>query len=118
MRRRSSTSTRARAWSPSGADADLVVWDPTASKTLSVKTQHSKVDYNIFEGRTVQGIAGGTPSASGKLVYAKGDLRTVRGAGRYLKREPFGANFDALKRRARMRWRRAPWRAETRTKPP
>jgi dihydropyrimidinase len=82
-----------------GADADLVVWDPAASKTLSVKTQKSKVDYNIFEGRTVQGIAAATVS-QGKLVYAKGDLRTTRGAGRYLKREPFGANFEAVKRRA------------------
>ena len=82
-----------------GADADLVVWDPAASKTLSVKTQKSKVDYNIFEGRTVQGIAAATVS-QGKLVYAKGDLRTTRGAGRYLKRQPFGANFEAVKRRA------------------
>jgi dihydropyrimidinase len=82
-----------------GADADLVVWDPSASKTLSVKTQKSKVDYNIFEGRTVQGIAAATVS-QGRMVYAKGDLRTTRGAGRYLKREPFGANFEAVKRRA------------------
>jgi len=82
-----------------GADADLVVWDPWAHKTLSVKTQKSKVDYNIFEGRTVQGIAAATVSR-GKLVYAKGELRTTRGAGRYLKREPFGANFEAVKRRA------------------
>ena len=64
-----------------------------------MKTQKSKVDYNIFEGRTVQGIAAATVS-QGKLVYAKGDLRTTRGAGCYLKREPFGANFEAVKRRA------------------
>jgi dihydropyrimidinase len=82
-----------------GADADLVVWDPSTSKTLSVKTQKSKVDYNIFEGRTVRGIPMTTIS-QGKVVYAKGELRTVPGAGRYLKREPFGANFDAVKRRA------------------
>src|SRR5574343_65172 len=37
-----------------GADADLVVWDPAASKTLSGATQHSKGDFNIFEGRTVR----------------------------------------------------------------
>jgi dihydropyrimidinase len=47
----------------------------------------------------VQGIAAATIS-QGKLVYARGDLRTTRGAGRYLKREPFGANFDAVKRRS------------------
>jgi dihydropyrimidinase len=82
-----------------GADADLVVWDPSASKTLSVKTQKSKVDYNIFEGRTVCGIAAATIS-QGRLVCTQGELRTARGAGRYLKREPFGANFDAVKRRS------------------
>ena len=82
-----------------GADADLVVWDPLASKTISVKTQKSKVDTNIFEGRSVRGIPVATVS-QGKLVYAKGELRTVRGAGRYLKREAFGANFDAVKRRS------------------
>ena len=83
-----------------GADADLVVWDPSASKTLSVKTQKSKVDYNIFEGRTVQGSPAATIS-QGKVVYAKGELRTVPGAGHYLKREPFGPNFEAVQRRAR-----------------
>ena len=82
-----------------GADADLVLWDPTASKTLSVKTQHSLGDFNIFEGRTVTGLASHTVSA-GQLVYADGDLRAVRGAGQYVKRPPFGAQFDALARKA------------------
>jgi dihydropyrimidinase len=47
----------------------------------------------------VQGIPAATVS-QGRLVYSRGELRTTRGAGRYLKREPFGANFDAVKRRA------------------
>ncbi len=76
-----------------------MVWDPAASKTLSVKTQRSKVDTNVFEGRHVRGLPAATVS-QGKLVYHKGELRTVRGAGRYLKRPAFGANFDAVKRRA------------------
>jgi len=78
-----------------GADADLVLWDPGASKTLSVKTQHSLGDFNIFEGRTVLGSATHTVS-QGKVVYADGDLRAERGAGRYVKRPPFGPQFDAL----------------------
>ena len=77
-----------------GADADLVLWDPQGSKTLSAKTQHSKGDFNVFEGRTVRGLPSHTLS-QGKLVYAQGDLRAERGAGRYLKRPAFSPNFTA-----------------------
>ncbi|SDO84879.1 dihydropyrimidinase [Rhodoferax sp. OV413] len=78
-----------------GADADLVVWDPAGTKTLSVKTQKSLGDFNIFEGRTVTGVPSHTLS-QGKLVYANGDLRAERGVGKYVKRPPFGPQFDAL----------------------
>jgi dihydropyrimidinase len=83
-----------------GADADLVVWDPTATKRLSVKTQHSRGDYNIFEGREVRGLPSHTLSR-GKLVYAKGELRAEPGAGRYVKRPAFGPVFEALARQPR-----------------
>lgn len=84
-----------------GADADLVVWDPTGHKTLSAKTHHSKNDFNIFEGRTVQGIPTHTLS-QGNLVWVDGDLRTVPGAGRYLKRPAFGPQFTANALRAQV----------------
>jgi dihydropyrimidinase len=82
-----------------GADADLVVWDPAGTKTLSVKTQHSKGDFNIFEGRTVKGIPSHTLS-QGELVYVQGDLRAVQGKGRYIKRPAFGPDFGAVQQRA------------------
>ena len=82
-----------------GADADLVVWDPAGTKTLSVKTQHSKGDFNIFEGRTVRGIPSHTLS-QGELVYVQGDLRAVQGKGRYIKRPAFGPDFGAVQQRA------------------
>jgi dihydropyrimidinase len=73
-----------------GADADVVVWDPHGTRTLSAATQHSKGDFNVFEGRTVRGVATHTVAA-GKLVYADGDLRAERGAGRYVERPAFTA---------------------------
>lgn len=82
-----------------GADADLVVWDPLGSKTLSAKTQHSKGDFNVFEGRTVRGIPSHTVS-QGELVYVQGELRARQGAGRYIKRPAFGPNFAAVQQRA------------------
>jgi dihydropyrimidinase len=82
-----------------GADADLVVWDPAATKTLSAATQFSKNDFNIFEGRTVKGVASHTLS-HGRLAYVQGDLRVLPGQGRYVKRPAFGPVFDALSRKA------------------
>ncbi|TQK02588.1 dihydropyrimidinase [Herbaspirillum sp. SJZ107] len=73
-----------------GADADLVVWDPLAMRTLSAATQHSKGGFNVFEGRTVRGVPTHT-LAAGKVVYADGDLRAEQGAGRYVMRPAFGA---------------------------
>jgi dihydropyrimidinase len=71
-----------------GADADIVVWDPAGTKTLSAANQYSKGGFNIFEGRTVRGIPS-TTIAAGKVVYANGDLRAEAGAGRHIDRPAF-----------------------------
>jgi len=84
-----------------GADADIVLWDATATQTLSVKTQHSLGDYNIFEGKVVQGKATHTLTR-GHIAWADGDLRAVRGAGQYLKRPAFAPQFAPLARKAKL----------------
>jgi dihydropyrimidinase len=73
-----------------GSDADIVVWDPEGSRTISAKTQHSKGGFNVFEGRTVRGIPTHTVAA-GKVVFAKGQLNAVEGAGRHIDRPAFKA---------------------------
>jgi len=82
-----------------GSDADLVVWDPTATKTITTADSISKVGYNVFEGRKVMGLPMVTLS-QGDIVWMNGELRTVRGAGRYINRPAFAPMFDALKRQA------------------
>ncbi len=82
-----------------GSDADLVVWDPQASRMISARTHHQNVDYNIFEGRTVRGVATHTLSR-GALAWVEGELRAVRGAGRYLPRATHAPYVEANALRA------------------
>ena len=84
-----------------GADADIVVWDPEATKTISAKTHHQNVDYNIFEGMEVRGCASHTIS-QGKVVYSDGKLDVERGAGRYIDRPPFADYYAALNTQAKL----------------
>ena len=85
-----------------GADADMVVWDPKATRTISAKTHHQKVDYNIFEGMKVTGNPSHTIS-QGKLVWTGGKLNVERGAGRYIPRPTYAAVFEAIRRQNEQR---------------
>ncbi len=78
-----------------GADADLVLWDPAGTRTISAKTHHQNIDFNIFEGMTVTGVPRYTLS-QGRVAWADGKLDAVRGAGRYVPRPTFPAVFKAL----------------------
>jgi len=82
-----------------GADADIVVWDPEGTRTISAKTHHQNVDFNIFEGRTVQGIPTYTLSR-GQVVWDNGELQAIEGAGRYINRPPFNQAYAAVKKAA------------------
>ena len=71
-----------------GSDADLVVWDPAASKVISAKSQLSRIDYNVFEGFACTGLPVVTVSR-GKIAWREGDLRAEKGSGRYVERPAF-----------------------------
>lgn len=80
-----------------GADADLVVWDPKATKTITAEKQHSALDVNIFEGWNVTGLPVVTIS-QGRVVFKNGQLDAERGVGRYVNRKPFAPVFEAQKK--------------------
>jgi len=73
-----------------GSDADIVVWDPAATKTISAKTQVSRIDYNVFEGFECTGLPAVVISR-GKVVWQDRELRAERGDGDYVPREAFPA---------------------------
>ena len=81
-----------------GADADVVIWDPNATRTISKDTHHQNIDFNIFEGMEVTGNAGVTISR-GTVVWENGQLKTTEGAGRYINRPPFPEYWDSVMKR-------------------
>ena len=82
-----------------GSDADLAIFDPQATHTISVKTHHQNIDFNIFEGMELTGINVATVS-QGKVVYKDGDVRTESGVGRYVDRPCFAPYYAAVEKRS------------------
>ncbi len=78
-----------------GADADLVVWDPKRSKTISAKSQQSAIDYNVFEGKQVTGLPRFTLTR-GEVAIEESTVKTKEGHGKFVRREPFTAVNKAL----------------------
>ncbi|WP_265518173.1 dihydropyrimidinase [Nitratireductor luteus] len=78
-----------------GADADIVVWDPEAEKTISAKDQQSAIDYNVFEGIKVKGLPK-TVLSRGEIVVDNGKVQPKPGHGQFVAREPHMAVNKAL----------------------
>ncbi|MCJ8324261.1 MAG: dihydropyrimidinase [Rhizobiales bacterium] len=78
-----------------GSDADIVVWDPKLSKTISAKSQQSSIDYNVFEGKQVTGLPRFTLTR-GQLAVTEGAVTTQEGHGKFVSRKPFPAVNSAL----------------------
>jgi dihydropyrimidinase len=78
-----------------GADADLVVFDPSRTTRISAATHHMRVDYNPYEGRTLAGAID-LVLARGEVIVEGGRFVGAPGRGRFLPRAPFAA--DSLRR--------------------
>src|SRR6266545_254326 len=69
-----------------GSDADIVVYDPAATQTLSVETHHMNVDYSAYEGMEITGKVASVLSR-GRVVIADGEFRGATSYGQFLQRD-------------------------------
>lgn len=78
-----------------GTDADIVIFDPNAKRTISAKTHHMNVDYNAFEGMEVTG----EPISvllRGEFVIREKQFVGSLDYGKYLKRKAGDKKEGAL----------------------
>jgi dihydropyrimidinase len=71
-----------------GSDADLVIFDPDKTMTISAATQHQRVDYTPYEGMEVQGVPD-TVLLHGRVIVRDGEYVGGKGGGQYLHRKTF-----------------------------
>jgi dihydropyrimidinase len=71
-----------------GGDADLVIFDPERTLTISATNQHQRVDYTPYEGIHVQGIPD-TVLLRGRVIVRNGEYVGGKGGGQYLPRKTF-----------------------------
>src|ERR671926_987884 len=79
-----------------GSDADIVVFDPEKRFTITAANQHSKTDYNLYEGTEVTG----TPEVvllRGNVLVEGDELVAQPGIGRYIARAKFGEELRPAK---------------------
>src|SRR5881227_3634921 len=77
-----------------GSDADIVVFDPEKQLTITAADQHTKTDYNLFEGTEVTG----TPELvllRGNVLVEGDELVASPGIGQFVARAKFGQELRA-----------------------
>ncbi|MGA0597683.1 dihydropyrimidinase [Enterovirga sp. CN4-39] len=71
-----------------GADADLVVWDPDAERSVQNAALHHAIDYTPWEGLKVKGWPTVTVRR-GEVTARDGEVLAQPGSGRFLPRGPY-----------------------------
>lgn len=69
-----------------GADADIVVFDPTKKHTISVNTHHMNVDYSAYEGWEVTGKCE-TVLLRGQVAIENEKCLLTKGNGKFISRK-------------------------------
>jgi len=68
-----------------GMDADLVVYDPSATTVISAETHHMNLDYSAYEGFALAGAVH-TVLSRGEVIVDRGEFRGAPGRGRFVRR--------------------------------
>jgi len=68
-----------------GSDADIVIFDPNETHTLSVSTHHMNVDYSAYEGWELTGKVK-TVILRGQVAIDNGKCLVQKGYGKFIKR--------------------------------
>ena len=82
-----------------GGPAYAVIFDPSKRKTITAADQHSKTDYNLYEGTEVSGDVD-TVLVRGTVVVSDGELQVEPGFGEFVERAKFGEELHAAVARA------------------
>lgn len=66
-----------------------MIWNADAQRTISAKSHHHAVDFNVYEGMTVHGVAEVTISR-GRIVWRNGMFteELLAGCGRFVSLAP------------------------------
>jgi dihydropyrimidinase len=68
-----------------GSDADLVLFDPNARRTLSLQNSHMRAGWHPYEGRLVQGLPAMT-LARGQIIMKDNEFCGRQGTGQFIPR--------------------------------
>lgn len=71
-----------------GYDADIAIWDPGKTRTVTAGDLHDNMDYTPFEGWQITGWPE-TLINRGRVVVDKGALKATPGDGTFIPRRPF-----------------------------
>ena len=69
-----------------GSDADIVLYDPAATHTISAATHHMSVDYSAYEGKAIKGGVD-TVLSRGRVIIDGGHYVGEKGHGTFLPRK-------------------------------
>jgi dihydropyrimidinase len=71
-----------------GSDADIVIWNPKTEHTISASTHQMNVDYSLYEGWRIRGLAELVISR-GEIIVENGEWKGKPNRGKFCTRKIF-----------------------------